>query len=150
MRKQWVSDDQLRRWDGELTYDEIAIANELAFGGPGVGWRPSRATVQKRMESLGLPPRYDSHTNLIPREWHVLPEHNDEPQRFMLQAVGRSRRHPDKPLTRTDEKWIYKLYQIIDTPKPKLCVGYHQAIGFFYKQRRPGIDLDIIREPDRH
>lgn len=142
MRKLWVSNDQLREWDGRLTYDEIATANELA-----TGWRPARSTVKKKMATLGLPPRYGSRTDLIPREWHVLPEHNDEPQRFMLQAESRYRGNPDEPLTKTDENWIYQLHAIIDQPRVKLCVGYHQDIGFFYKQRRPGIDLDIIREP---
>jgi hypothetical protein len=149
IKKEWVSPALLREWDKAFTYDEISLKNEAAFGGPGKGWAPTRATVQKKMESLGLPPRYDSHRDLIPREWHVLPEHQNEPQRFMLQAVGRARKNPHKPLTDTDRKWIYKLYRIIDTPKPKLCVGYHQSIGFFYRQRRKGIDLDIIWEGPR-
>jgi len=149
MDKRWVPDDLLRAWDKEMSYDEIAIANQLFFGGPGKAWLFNRSAVQKKMASLGLPPRYVTHTNLIPREWHVLPEHNSEPQRYMLQAVGRARRFPDRPLTRTDEKWIYKLYAIIDPPKPKLCVGYHQEVGFFYRQRRKGIDLDIIWEGPR-
>lgn len=94
----------------------------------------------------GLDRRIVRNDNLIP--WHVRSEHRWAYDLAMLRMEGRRRagvsiRPAD--LTRL-ESWKRRLVENGDA-----VVHYDPDTedGFFYVPRRPGIDADLIREPDR-
>lgn len=138
----WMTTAKLRAlFNAGLTYDEIAEANERSEG-----WRPNRATVKRKYEAMGMPPRKASHRDLIP--WTGLePEHKDSVLRHMLQAESRYRQ--GKKLSDTDRKLTSRLHELLFGRGTLMVVGYDPRIGF-YTAPREDSDEDIIRTRKPH
>lgn len=120
-----------------LTYDEIARINERSEG-----WRPSRAAVKRKYETIGMPPRKSRHTNLLP--WKMRPEHDTDRLRHMLGAEARSRE--GRELSETDRKLVSQLHELLFGRGKLMVVGYHPEVGFYLAERED-TDEDIIRDP---
>ena len=98
------------------TLDEIATMNEKD-----TGWRPTRSTVSKKLLTLGEEPRHASRRDLLP--WSIQPEHNSSRFRLMLQSE--SRRRAEMELSRTDQKNVDLLDDLLLGRGTPLVVGYH-------------------------
>lgn len=93
----------------------------------------------------GLPHRMHHDESLIP--WVVMDEHRHRYPVAMLRKVARQRRG-DKITERDQERIDAWLNSLADGDA---VVHYDPQTeeGFFYVPRRPGIDKDLIREPER-
>jgi hypothetical protein len=137
-RKTWIADAKLRAlFNAGVEYDEIARLNEISEG-----WLPTRSTVKRKLERMGMPPRRKSHRDLIP--WTLRPEHSDDRFRHMLQVESRSRAGCEQ--SDTDRKLISMLQRVLNANGKPLVVGYHPETGFFLANRTAD-DTDIIRRP---
>ena|ERR1039458_1005581 len=132
----WVSTAKLRAlFSAGLTYEEIAEANERA-----TGWRPTRSGVARKFERLGFPPRNASHVELIP--WKIMPAHNKDRLRYMLQAESRKRQ--GRELSDSDKVLVSLLHDLLFGRGRFLVVGYDPVIGFYLSDRTDD-DADIVR-----
>ena len=138
MPRRWMADAKMRAlFNAGLTYDEIAEINERSEG-----WRPSRSGVLRKYERMGMPPRRQNHSDLIP--WVLAPEHSDDRFRHMLQAESRARAGGE--ISVTDRKLTSMLHDLLFGRGKLMVVGYHQDVGFYLAERDEQ-DGDIIREP---
>ncbi len=93
----------------------------------------------------GLPRRIVRDDDLLP--WAVKPEHRGMNPAAMLRAVARQRAGAE--LTKLDERRV-KMW--LRTRKEEDSVVHYDPDteeGFWYVPRRPGVDKDLIREPER-
>lgn len=135
------SDSILQKWIEEegLTHQQCA---DRVYEQTGV--RVSRASISAALSKAGLTNRV-RYTELIP--WRVAVEHNRHNLLNLLRLEGR--RRAGQKLTDTEEK-------ALDSFKVRLAeadavVAYVRDTdeGWFLVKRRPGIDTDMIREPDK-
>ena len=132
----WLPAPRLRSLaEAGKTYDEIATLNERE-----TGWRPTRGTVSRKLERLGVAPRNLTHTNLIP--WDVRPVHKSARLRYMLRAESRARL--GHALSDTDCKARDLLTDLLAGRGTPLVVGYHPEVGFYLTEKLAS-DADIIR-----
>src|SRR5262245_30468887 len=106
-RRRWLGDAAIR--DMALkgaSLEEIALANQQYSG-----WKPTRGTVSKKLSELGLPPRYGTRRDLIPKEWHVRPEHMSHRYRFWLSAE--SKRRAGEQLRPTDNRALDLMFSVL-------------------------------------
>jgi hypothetical protein len=137
----WMTATKLRAlFAAGLTYDEIAAVNERSEG-----WRPSRSGVKKKYEAMGMPPRRESHRDLLP--WHIQPEHNGSLIRHMLQAESRARKH--MALSDSDRNLTSRLHELLFGRGTLMVVTYHPEVGFAFVLRDDE-DEDIIRHLTPH
>jgi len=135
----WIPAPRLRSLaQAGQTYDEIATLNERA-----TGWRPTRATVSRKLARLGVAPRNLTHSDLAP--WQVRPEHRTARLRWMLRAESRAR--AGRPLSETDIGARDLLRDLLTGRGVPLVVGYHPYVGFYLTERQTS-DVDIIRAPE--
>lgn len=133
----WMPETKLRAlFRAGRSYDEVAEANFRAEG-----WRPTRSAVLRKYQTMGMPPRNASHTDLLP--WNVRPEHSDHLFRHMLQAE--SRRRQKRALSDTDKKLIARLNDLLFGRGTPMVIDYHPATGFSLQLAEE--DEDIIRRP---
>lgn len=139
-RSRWLADAAIR--DMALkgaSLEEIALANETYSG-----WKPTRGTISKKLSDLGLPPRYGTRKDLLPREWHVRPEDMAHRYRFWLSAE--SKRRAGDRLTAADQRALDLMFNVLTGRGVDLVIGYHQEIGWYLTDRTDE-DNDIIRSP---
>lgn len=132
----WLPAPRLRSLaEAGRTYDEIATLNESE-----TGWRPTRGTVSRKLERLGVKPRNLTHTDLVP--WAIQPDHQDARLRYMLRAESRAR--AGHKLSDTDRKARDLLTDLLAGRGTPLVVGYHPEVGFYLTEKLAS-DKDIIR-----
>jgi hypothetical protein len=135
------TDEFTRWWNEGKTYDWIVAEYErkyhLVITPSAIGnWR----------SRLGLPRRQQRNVNLVP--WAVKREHRYRHALAMLRAEGRRRSGevlPDLAAERL-ARWTAFLAET------NAVVHYDPDTedGFFYVPRRPEVDTDLVREPERN
>lgn len=120
---EWIIEQYQRKYDLDITAS--AIGN----------WRAR----------LGLPRRQQRDMGLIP--WAVQPQHRYRHALAMLRAEGR--RRAGEPLSDIQSERLGRWREFM---KDENCVVHYDPDtedGFFYVPRRPGVDDDYIRVPER-
>lgn len=92
----------------------------------------------------GIPKRIVRDDNLIP--WLVEEQHRWAYPVAMLRTEARRRGGAE--LTETDESRLKAWKDRLEAEDLVVHYDPNTDSGFFYVDRRPGVDLDLIREPD--
>ena len=102
-------------------------------------------TVSDKLRAIGEEPRVGSR-KLLRSLGKIKREHRTSPLYYMVAAEDRRRERQEtgQPLSRTDQKWISQMNEVIFTPR--MVVGYDRELGF-YLQPRTDDDDDFIRIP---
>lgn len=128
---------QIVDWINEgRPYREIVKLYEMAFN-----VRLSMSTINNVRKRNGIMPRIHRDDRLVP--WEVAPQHRNSIDLVGLRAEGRLRAGltvNDQTLE-THRAWRRRL------DGSGLVVDYDPEVGFSWVERRPGKDLDLIREP---
>lgn len=138
----WMTTAKLRAlFEAGLTYDEIGALNEESEG-----WRPTRSTVKRKYEAMGMPPRHFSSKDVIP--WTVKPEHTNHLFRHMLNAEARRRR--GAKLSDSDRKLLARMHNLLFGRGTPMVFDYdpNSRDGFMLVLRTDD-DTDIFRAPSR-
>lgn len=132
------NEKQIVEWIAEgRPYREIVELYNMAFGR-----RLSQSTINNVRKRNDMPGRIHRDDRLIP--WAVAPEHRDRMDLVMLRTEGRLRAGLDVVETR----WVDHQSWRRDLDASGMVIHYDREDGFTWVPRRPGIDLDLIREPD--
>lgn len=133
------NEKQIVDWLNEgRPYREIVDLYDLAFN-----VRLSLSTITNVRKRNGMPPRINRDDRLIP--WAVRPEHSNRMDLVGLRAESRMR----AGLTLNSQTMANWRRWRKDLDESGKVVDYDPDSGFSWVPRRPGIDLDLIREPDR-
>lgn len=105
-------------------------------------------SVYAMRHHLGLPPLREQHLELLP--WKMKPNHNSGFPAQMLRLESRHRR--GETLSKDDEGKRARFVRRLE--REGIVVDYNPANpeyheGWAYVERRPGIDVDLIRDPFR-
>lgn len=133
------NEPQIVEWIEEgRTYREISDLYEMAYD-----VRLSLSTINNVRKRNSVPHRNHRDDKLIP--WTVAPEHRDRMDLVMLRTEVRLRRGApvNEERMARHRTWRRRL------DESGLVVHYTDEEGFTWVPRRRGIDLDLIREPER-
>ena len=102
-------------------------------------------TVSDKLRAIGEEPRVGSR-KLLRSLGKIKKEHRSSPLYYIVAAEDRRRERQEtgQPLSKTDQKWISQMNDLIF--RPKLVVGYDRELGF-YLQPRTDEDGDFVRPP---
>lgn len=129
------------RWIEEgRTYDWIVAEYKRKYN---IETKPSMWGNFRRRE--GLEPRLIRDDDLIP--WELKDEHRWMNPVNMLRAVARQR--AGRELSASDQERLPSWLRTRETEDTVVHYDPDTEEGFWYVPRRPGIDRDLIREPDR-
>lgn len=120
---QWIVDEYMRKYNIETT---ISM------------W----AAIRRRH---GIDTRIVRDDKLVP--WYVKPEHRHANAVAMLRAEGR--RRAGKPLPQLLEDTLNAWLRGLEADGAVVHYDPDTDKGWWYVPRREGIDLDLIREPER-
>ena len=129
------------RWIAEgRTYAWMAQEYERKYN-----LRPVPTTFSNFRHRRGLSRRIQRDDNLIP--WAVKAQHRHAYDVALLRMAARKRAGAE--LTTTDESRLTSWLRKLDAADLVLHYDPDTEQGFYYVPRRPGLDLDLIREPDQ-
>lgn len=132
---------EVRRWmeDG-MTYAEMAEIYREKYN---IDTSPSMWAMARRR--LGVPMRIARDDKLIP--WAVKAEHRWDYPIVMLRMVARRRQGFE--LTEQYEHDVDAWLKGLEEDNTVVHYDPETDQGWFYVPRREGVDLDLIREPER-
>lgn len=135
------SESILRRWIEEegLTHQQCA---DRVFAQTGV--KVSRASVSASLSKAGYTKRV-RYPELIP--WRVRVDHNRHHFLNMLRLEGRSQ--AGVRLSEHDRRQLESFKRRLEESNAVVAYIRDTDEGWFLVHRRPGVDLGMIREPDR-
>ena len=132
------NEQQIVEWIAEgRPYREIVDLYEMAFGR-----RLSQSTINNVRKRNDMPGRNHRDDRLIP--WAVAPEHRDRMDLVMLRTEGRLRAGLPVIKERYDQLRTWRR----DLEDVDMVIHYEPDDGFTWVPRRPGVDRDLIREPE--
>ena len=103
-------------------------------------------TVSDKLRAIGEEPRVSSR-KLLRSLGKIKKEHRASPLYYIVAAEDRRRERQEtgQPLSKTDQKWISQMNDLIF--RPRMVVGYDRELGF-YLQPRTDDDDDFVRIPE--